>query len=59
MPDDMPNHVDWDAKSASSQGLPGCWASVDPGFLASEKAKPLPPVAPPTTTVVERSIEVE
>ena len=43
MPDDMPQHVEWDAKSASSQGLPGCWASVNTAFMEAERAKPLPP----------------
>ena len=59
MPDEMPQNCEWDAKSASSQGLPGSWASVNPDFIASEAAKPLPPEAPAAASVTERSVEVQ
>ena len=59
MPDEMPSHCDFDSKSASSQGMPGSWASVNPEFLASEKAKPLPPEAPAPASVVEVAVERE
>ena len=59
MPDEMPSHCDFDSKSASSQGMPGSWASVNPEFLASEKAKPIPPEAPAPASVVEVAVERE
>jgi hypothetical protein len=58
MPDEMPQHCDWEDKSASSQGLPGSWASVNPDFIKSEAAKPLPPEAAAPASVTERSVEV-
>jgi len=59
MPDDMPNNIDWDARSASSQGLPGCWASVDPSFLEAEAAKPLPEVDNNYTSVLDRTVDID
>lgn len=59
MPDEMPPHAEWDAKSASSQGMPGSWASVNPDFIASEAAKPLPSESSAPVSVTERSVEVE
>ena len=61
MPDELPQNIEWgkDGQSASSQGLPGCWASVNSDFLEAERAKPLPPEAPATASVTERSEGME
>ena len=58
MPSDMPPNAEYSAQGASCQGMPGCWASVNPDFIEQEKAKPLPPESKPTATVVERKVEV-
>jgi hypothetical protein len=59
MPDEMPHHMEAsaDGRSVSSQGMPGCWASVNPAVIAAEKAKPLPTQAASTVSVVDRSVD--